>query len=153
MLHGNGYFQTGMTLIEVMIALVILSVGLLGAAAVQINALKYTDSAMLHSHASFAAYDILDRMRGNPNADYSLASLASAPSVANLSVPRDQDLFDFALNLNRFAGEDADARISLAGGEVEISITWNDHRAAIAETDVQTFTLNSRVAADRQVQP
>lgn len=153
MRYGNGYFQTGMTLIEVMIALLILSIGVLGAAAVQLNALKYTDSAMLHSHASFAAYDILDRMRANPDADYALASLASAPPVGNLSVPRDQDLFDFALNINAFAGYDADASIAVVGREVKISVTWDDSRAANTSNDLQTFILSSRVAVDRQVQP
>ena len=149
---GNGYFQTGITLIEVLISLLILAIGLLGAAAVQLNGLKYTDSAMLHSHASFAVYDILDRMRANPDADYTLASLASAPIVGNLAVPRDQDLFDFANHISAFAGSNADASISVVGRAVEIVVTWNDARAANTTEDLQTFTLRSRVAVDRLVQ-
>jgi type IV pilus assembly protein PilV len=150
---GNGYFQTGMTLIEVILSLAILAIGLLGAASVQLNALKYTDSAMLHSHASFAAYDMLDRIRANPDADYTLASLASAPTIGNLAAPRDQDLFDFATHLNAFAGRDAQASIAVAGRTVSITVTWNDSRAANAVGDLQTFHLSSRVAVDSLVHP
>jgi type IV pilus assembly protein PilV len=142
-----------MTLIEVLISLLILAIGLLGAAAVQLNALKYTDSAMLQSHASFAAEDILDRIRANPDADYTLTSLDSAPAIGNLAVPRDQDLFDFATTINAFAGSNADASISVVGRAVEVSITWNDSRAADTAEDLQTFTLRSRIAMDRRVQP
>lgn len=37
--------QAGMTLIEVLVAMLMLTVGLLGAAVVQLNALKYTPTA------------------------------------------------------------------------------------------------------------
>jgi type IV pilus assembly protein PilV len=46
---GSQRTQRGMTLIEVLVALLILTVGLLGAAAVQLNALKYTDSSRMRS--------------------------------------------------------------------------------------------------------
>lgn len=57
--------QEGMTLIEVLVAMLILGVGLLGAAMIQLNALKYTDSSRMTSQASFIAYDMLDRIRAN----------------------------------------------------------------------------------------
>jgi type IV pilus assembly protein PilV len=153
MLHGNGYFQAGMTLIEVLISLLVLAIGLLGAATVQLSALKYTDSAMLHSQASFIAYDLMDRIRANPDANYTLASLNAAPTSGNLNVPRDQDLFDFASNITAFAGPEADASIRMVNRAVEVSITWNDSRAANETESLQTFTLNSRVAIDRSVTP
>ena len=52
-------------MIEVLVATVILAGGLLGAAAVQLNALKHTDSALMTTQASFIAYDMLDRIRAN----------------------------------------------------------------------------------------
>ncbi len=85
--------QEGMTLIEVLVALLILGVGLLGAAAVQLNALKYTDSARMTSQASFIAYDMLDRIRANAAADYTV----TPPTAGNLNVARDQDLYDFTI--------------------------------------------------------
>jgi type IV pilus assembly protein PilV len=152
MLHANGYFQTGMSLIEVMVTLVILAIGLLGAATVQLHALKYTDSAMLHSQASFIAYDMMDRIRANPEANYSLTSLTAAPATGNLAVPRDQDLYDFASSVTAFAGDKADASIAMGRG-VEITLTWNDSRATNQADNLQTFTLNSRVAIDPGVTP
>ena len=69
---GSKRAQEGMTLIEVLVALLILSVGLLGAAAIQLNALKYTDSSRMTSQASFIAYDMMDRIRANSGADYTV---------------------------------------------------------------------------------
>ncbi|MDY7561921.1 type IV pilus modification protein PilV [Pseudomonas sp. 10B1] len=153
MREGNRHFQTGMTLIEVLVSLLIVAIGLLGAAAVQLNALKYTDSAMLHSHVSFVAHDIIERMRANPYADYTLTSLAAAPVFGNLAMPRDQDLYDFANSINLLAGSDADASITVVGRNIDITITWNDSRAANALGDMQTFSLSSRVAVDSQGRP
>lgn len=65
--------QTGMTLIEALVATLILSGGLLGGAVAQLNALKHTDSAMMSTQANFIAYDMLDRIRANAGADYSFS--------------------------------------------------------------------------------
>ena len=96
------HVQSGVSLIEVLISLLILGVGILGAAALQLNALKYTDSSTLNTQASFIAYDMMDRIRANPQGNYALSSIDSAPA-ANLNVPRDQDLSDFANNIRSMA--------------------------------------------------
>lgn len=57
--------QTGFTLIEVLIALVVLSIGLLGLAGLQTVGLRNNHSAYLRSQATLMAYDIADRMRAN----------------------------------------------------------------------------------------
>lgn len=59
--------QLGFNLIEVMIALVIISVGLLGLAGLQVSSLKQNQSAYYRSQATLLAYDIADRMRANMN--------------------------------------------------------------------------------------
>ena len=58
----------GFTLIEILVSLLVLSVGLLGLAALQGTALKNNNSAASRSQATFLAYDIIDRMRANPTA-------------------------------------------------------------------------------------
>jgi type IV pilus assembly protein PilV len=55
----------GFTLIEVLIAMVILAVGLLGIAALQAVGLRTNHSALLRSQATLFAYDMADRMRAN----------------------------------------------------------------------------------------
>lgn len=95
----------GFTLIEVMVALVILAVGLLGMASLMARSQKSNESAYSRSQATLLAYDFVERMRTNlvdpadtskkykvlfvtdsiaNTADYALTSLpnCSAPSGA-----------------------------------------------------------------------
>jgi len=55
----------GFTLIEVLVAMVILAVGLLGLASMQVMALKDNKDAYLLSQANFLAYEMNDRIRAN----------------------------------------------------------------------------------------
>jgi type IV pilus assembly protein PilV len=55
----------GFTLIEVMVSLVILSIGLLGVAKLVMFSSRSNDSAYLRSQATALAYEILDDMRAN----------------------------------------------------------------------------------------
>ena len=57
--------NTGFTLIEVLIAMIILAVGLLGLAGLQATTLKNNQSAYNRIKATQLAYDIADRMRAN----------------------------------------------------------------------------------------
>ena len=141
--------QDGMTLIEVLVALVILSVGLLGAAAFQLNALKYTDSARMTSQASFIAYDMMDRIRANSAADYTV----TPPTSGNLNVARDQDLYDFTSNIVNFGGPTATGSIALNQRVYTITITWDDSRAANAANSRRSFVLTSRAAVDPVATP
>ncbi|MGZ7457562.1 type IV pilus modification protein PilV [Pseudomonas sp. Ma2-10] len=136
--------QDGMTLIEVLVALLILSVGLLGAAAIQLNALKYTDSARMTSQASFIAYDMMDRIRANSGADYTVTS----PTSGNLSVVRDQDLYDFTRNIVDFGGATATGSITFNQWVYTITITWDDSRAANIANSRRSFVLSSRATVD-----
>ncbi len=56
----------GFTLMEVLVALAVLSIGLLGMAGMQLFSMKSSHSAYLQSQASFFAYDLIDKMRANP---------------------------------------------------------------------------------------
>ena len=60
--------QRGATLVEVLVALLVLSIGLLGVAALQVSALQTNRGAHVRSQASVLAYDIADRMRANRDA-------------------------------------------------------------------------------------
>ncbi len=55
--------SSGFTLLEALIALLVLSIGLLGLAALQTRGLAYSHDAYLRSQATFLAYDIIERMR------------------------------------------------------------------------------------------
>lgn len=57
--------QAGFTLIEVMVAIVILSFGLLGVAGLMVTGIQFTHSAQQRTMATQLAYDMIDRMRSN----------------------------------------------------------------------------------------
>ena len=58
----------GFTLLEVLVALVVLSIGLLGLAALQTTSLQFNTGSYYRTQATYLAYDIIDRMRANGDA-------------------------------------------------------------------------------------
>ncbi|WP_192894159.1 type IV pilus modification protein PilV [Guyparkeria sp. SCN-R1] len=79
--------QCGVGLIEVLIAVLVLSIGFLGIAALQAKALSNNNSAMARTQATIASYSILDAMRADrANAlagDYDTTVTYSASSTSN----------------------------------------------------------------------
>lgn len=143
--------QAGMTLIEVLIAMLILAIGLLGAAGTQLKALKFTDSALKSTQASFIAYGLLDRIRANSSGDYRVSGLD--PISTGASSVAGQDLSDFKRNIRQFAGEHGDGAVVVSDRQVSISIQWSDARAEQREGFVNSFTLNSQLVADTPAMP
>jgi type IV pilus assembly protein PilV len=58
--------QRGFTLIEILVTVVLISVGLLGVAALQLTTLRGNQESYVRTQASVLAADIIDRMRANP---------------------------------------------------------------------------------------
>ncbi len=58
--------QRGFSLLEVLVALLVLSIGLLGLAALQTMGLKFNTQSYQRTQAVLNAYDIIDRIRANP---------------------------------------------------------------------------------------
>lgn len=61
----NRRAEVGITMIEILVTLVIVSIGLLGAAAMVMNGLESNRNAYLRTQASILAYDMADRIRAN----------------------------------------------------------------------------------------
>lgn len=57
--------QRGATLIEVLVAVVLLSFGIVGLAGLQMNGTKFSHNAYQRSQATALAYDMADRIRSN----------------------------------------------------------------------------------------
>ncbi len=93
--------QSGFTLIEALITSVILSIGLLGVAALQYSGLKNNNRSIERSLATILAYDITDRIRSNMPAGESGDYLVdpdnppAKPAISSGSDPRDYCLTDF----------------------------------------------------------
>ncbi|MBV6417094.1 MAG: hypothetical protein CMLOHMNK_01731 [Steroidobacteraceae bacterium] len=75
--------QRGVTMVEALVALVVLSVGLLGIAGLFVESLRSSRTALLRTHAVNLAGDIADRIRANADARdaYDTASYAAAPAL------------------------------------------------------------------------
>lgn len=82
--------QQGSSLLEVLIATVVLSIGLLGLAGLQTAALKVNQTASARSQAAFLTNDIFDRMRANReaalNGGYDINGIAAAAIPAGAGV-------------------------------------------------------------------
>ena len=83
--------QKGFSLLEVLIALVVLSIGLLGLAGLEIFGLKYNFQSYERTQATMLLGEMADRMRANPQGviagSYDAVGIAdAAPSSLNCAV-------------------------------------------------------------------
>lgn len=95
-LKKNYAKQKGLTFIEVLIALVIIVTGILGAVALQTTAKKSSFDAMQRSLASSLAQDIVERMRSNNSATLALYAVSSPYGTGKILA---QPTCDLAANL------------------------------------------------------
>lgn len=78
----------GFSLVEVMVSLVILSIGLIGLAAMQASALSSTHGSQLESMVAVQARSLADAMNANPDywnnnsPTFTVAGTAAAPTVS-----------------------------------------------------------------------
>lgn len=99
--------QSGFTLIEVLIALLVLAIGLLGLAGLQTTGLHSNHSANLRTQATLLAYDLADRTRANRSgylggfynnpspADHHCAWDGSPPASCTLKQLAEHDVFEW----------------------------------------------------------
>jgi type IV pilus assembly protein PilV len=73
-------FQRGATLIEVLITLLLVAVGLLGAAGLQLASTRFQQTSSMRSQALIQADFIIEKMRVN-NSNLTLANLAAAAAA------------------------------------------------------------------------
>ncbi|MGH8321322.1 MAG: type IV pilus modification protein PilV [Gammaproteobacteria bacterium] len=149
-IHGFGHRQNrvaGFSLLEVLIALVILSVGLLGIAGLMSTSLKSNDSAYMQSQATTLAYNMIDRMRANMTETNNLTyqvPMPAAPSAATAEpstctgtvcttpalAAYDIAQWEYDLANTLPLGRGAIAATSNGGVvTVTIKVLWNDSRA------------------------
>lgn len=134
---------SGFSLMEVLIALLVISLGLMGLARAQVMSLQMNHSAHLRSQATFLANDILDRMRANRtaavNGQYTMAigeAAAAASSCRVSSCTEVQvaayDRWEWKQDLLARLPEGDGAVEAVPGasapGAVEVTVRWRDSR-------------------------
>lgn len=137
----------GSSMLEILIAVLVLAIGLLGVAALQARALKNNQSALERSQAVALAYFIFDAMRANideaQTGAYNLPRTCTLLNNGNL-VANDQRLWLHAIkdtlgNNSRSCGE-----ISCLGPTCTIRIYWDDSRGTDGNSN-QFIEITSRL--------
>ena len=92
--------QGGVSLIEVLVSVLLFSTGILGMAAMQLNALKSNQTSSVRSHAVFLAYEMGDRMRaGRGDAQAGFYDLAIGAALPCDPADPDEDCLPFQRDL------------------------------------------------------
>lgn len=139
--------QTGVGLIEVLIAVLVLSIGFLGIAALEAMSLSTNNSAYARSMATINAYSIMDAMR----ADIANAKATSYnTTVKGGSCPTSggntlitQQLYVWCVSLAATLGatDTTQGTVNCDGnGNCTITISFDDSRAGVGGGSTQTFT-------------
>ena len=123
----------GMSLIEVMVALLVLAVGLLGIAAMQSLALRGGQSSLETSQAIMQANSIIEAMRANPTANYNIGKTCSAASITGTDA-RATDLIGWVNSMKNTIGSGATdtttcGEIVGCPGACLVRVYWDDSRA------------------------
>jgi type IV pilus assembly protein PilV len=133
----------GFTLIEILVTLVIISVGLLGIAGLHSMSLRNNFDALIRSHASALADEITDRMRTNRTralaGDYTVALGATRTGVTQA----DADLIAWKARLaTQLPNGDGSVALAAAPSRlVTITIQWGER----SQTDPVTFVTQTEI--------
>lgn len=139
--------QRGSSLIEVLISMVILSLGVLGAATYISSSMKNSQSSYVRSQATWLAGDIIDRMRANrttaqsPPNPYNI-TFNQQPNGAGV-VTDDLSEWRNSLATSLPAGSGS-VQYDPATQNVTVIIRWDDSRV-LGGANQETFTLETRL--------
>jgi type IV pilus assembly protein PilV len=128
--------QLGTTLVEVLVTVVVISIGLLGIAGLQAVSVRDTQSSVVRSQATALADFILDRMRANRPRwlDYAVNYADTKAGADRASV----DIRDWKTLL---AANAAQGEITLEGEVVVVKVRWNERELQRDADVVATPTI------------
>lgn len=122
--------QKGFTMIEVLVAVLVLAIGLLGVAGVQLVSMQQTVNSTLRSEATMYAQSVAERVRSNGGSNL------TAGEITKLKTQMQADL-----------GTGADVKVTMNGDVAKVEVSWleRDPLAATNGTSKQTLTLDARM--------
>lgn len=153
--------QQGVTLIEVLIAVLVLSIGMLGIALVQTRALANNNSSMARSMAVVASYSILEAMRADraaaiagayntplggikANACPTGTSTQAAIQLANWCNELAATLGDLATTIGQISCT-AVGTAPTQSADCTVTIQYDDSRIGAGGTSTQTVQTKTRL--------
>lgn len=133
--------QTGVSLLEVLIAVVILSLGILGLAGLQMSALRNNQSAMERSLAVMESYSIADAMRvDRSNAVAGAFNLSIEDETPSGGTFANNELAKWRTRLANSLGPGASGAIACNNTSCSITIRWDDRRGTGGSQQQQITT-------------
>jgi type IV pilus assembly protein PilV len=154
----SGRREHGFSMIEVLVALVILALGLLGFALLQTMNMRFTQSANYRTQATNLAYDLLDQMRanrmqafwysGSTGASFNPGEVNCAtftrPIGNNATIQNNVERW--RCQVVRALGPSASAGVTYVNGVVTVTIAWGDQRWDQTNPDATTtFQVRTRL--------
>jgi type IV pilus assembly protein PilV len=128
--------QSGFTLLEVMVAIVVVSLGLLGLAGLQAATLRNNQIAYYRAIAIQQTYDMADRIRANQAGaktgkyDSPTATHHACAPCANPQEMAEEDFFQWNNNNARMLPAGAGTVVAAGGGAFDITVSWNENTEA-----------------------
>ncbi|MBW8312602.1 MAG: type IV pilus modification protein PilV [Rhizobium sp.] len=141
--RGRATRQSGASLLEVLVSVLILAIGLLGIAALQSITLKNTQSSSERTAAIIQSYAMFDMMRANRDAaragNYNQGLLCEAPaSPAASRVAGDLDRW--IAQLKQSMGDSACGSITCGAQTCTVTVQWDDSRASDGDAEQKIIT-------------
>lgn len=145
--------QAGVGLIEVLIALLVLSIGMLGMAGLQMWSLKNNQGSMERGMAVMQTHTIADAMRADrTNATSTRFNIEPGAAIGTgRSALITEALTTWRASLTKNLGEGATGGIACNGATCDITIQWKDQQVQAAEdaeeegAGTQTLTTQVRL--------
>lgn len=144
MKHTTQHQQRGLGLIEIMVAVLVLSVGVMGVATLQTRSLKNNYSALANSMATIQTYSIIDAMRVARSAaiagDFNLA-LADEPAGTGFAADA---LSSWRSSLKTLLGSQTKSSVQCVDTLCTVIVQWDDSRA-LAGSEEQQINIEVRL--------
>jgi type IV pilus assembly protein PilV len=138
--------QRGVGIVEVLVAVLVLSIGLLGLAGLQMRTLRNSESSMQRGIAVIETHAVADAMRadknGADNGDFDILLEEAAPTGTTFA---DQVLAAWRENLTSSLGEGATGSVVCDGMLCDITIQWNDTRGSGNAAELEEFQITTQV--------
>lgn len=132
--------QRGITLIEVLITVLVLSVGLLGLAGLQLTSLRNNQSAMERSVGIVQSYSIIEAIRADPDsAKANGFNIALDADPSGNTFPANA-LTSWRQQLRANLGSDAVGAVSCNTTRCTVTVQWDDSRGIDGNAAQQIVT-------------